>query len=375
MSFMIMADLPDTLEENVIIAVRIDNRLANRTMLRQGSQDTIQRQHSTLFVETLCLIDSGASDSFIDYNLINTLQLKPKNLNYKINLKAIDGKTNLGSPIYQCYPETQIRFGDTHKEKITMYPINSPNIPIVLVFRPPDDFDKSSDELDNSDILSLDSEEFFDTVPDSVTPVILEDTPYQPTDSTKIKPKIIENTIPTLPPDPDIEDTTEIHIPREYQQFLPVQLKFFLPKLTLHIPNFAKNRPTHYFLKSFLLYTSNIMNNTPVQVTAAQIATAEELLANKEAEIASLRQQLIDGENSFNQLATENSQHEEKLKNIANAYNKKDVELSNTKHNLELENRLRLEQAILLEQLKAESAAKGEQANRVAEQPQLDQLR
>ncbi|PVU85878.1 hypothetical protein BB559_006776 [Furculomyces boomerangus] len=117
------------------------------------------------------------------------------------------------------------------------------------------------------------------------------------------------------------------------------------------------------------------MNNTPVQVTAAQIATAEELLANKEAEIASLRQQLIDGENSFNQLATENSQHEEKLKNIANAYNKKDVELSNTKHNLELENRLRLEQAILLEQLKAESAAKGEQANRVAEQPQLDQLR
>ncbi|PVU93926.1 hypothetical protein BB561_002938 [Smittium simulii] len=42
------------------------------------------------------------------------------------------------------------------------------------------------------------------------------------------------------------------------------------------------------------------MSDNPVHLTAGQIANAEELLAGKKIEIATLRQQLIDGENIEN---------------------------------------------------------------------------
>ncbi|OMJ18356.1 hypothetical protein AYI69_g7061, partial [Smittium culicis] len=41
------------------------------------------------------------------------------------------------------------------------------------------------------------------------------------------------------------------------------------------------------------------MSDNSIHLTASQITNAEELLASKDNEISSLRQQLIDGENSF----------------------------------------------------------------------------
>ncbi|OMJ15967.1 hypothetical protein AYI70_g6902 [Smittium culicis] len=96
------------------------------------------------------------------------------------------------------------------------------------------------------------------------------------------------------------------------------------------------------------------MSDNPIQLTASQITSAEELLASKDSEISSLRQQLIDGENSFNALADEHNK-------LAAALSEKEAELARIKQGLDSESRHRLEQAVAYEQLKAEMAMKCEQ--------------
>ncbi|OMJ15726.1 hypothetical protein AYI70_g7066 [Smittium culicis] len=96
------------------------------------------------------------------------------------------------------------------------------------------------------------------------------------------------------------------------------------------------------------------MSDNSIQLTASQITNAEELLASKDNEISSLRQQLIDGENSFNALAEEHNK-------LAAALSEKDAELAQLKLSLDTESRHRLEQAVAYEQLKAETAMKCEQ--------------
>ncbi|OMJ09371.1 hypothetical protein AYI69_g10700, partial [Smittium culicis] len=66
------------------------------------------------------------------------------------------------------------------------------------------------------------------------------------------------------------------------------------------------------------------MSDNSIQLTASQISNAEELLASKDNEISSLRQQLIDGENSFNALAEEHNK-------LAAALSEKDAELAQLK--------------------------------------------
>ncbi|OMJ22837.1 hypothetical protein AYI70_g2615, partial [Smittium culicis] len=79
------------------------------------------------------------------------------------------------------------------------------------------------------------------------------------------------------------------------------------------------------------------MSDNSIQLTASQITNAEELLASKDNEISSLRQQLIDGENSFNALAEEHNK-------LAAALSEKDAELAQLKLSLDTESRHRLEQ-------------------------------
>ncbi|OMJ14632.1 hypothetical protein AYI70_g7763, partial [Smittium culicis] len=81
------------------------------------------------------------------------------------------------------------------------------------------------------------------------------------------------------------------------------------------------------------------MSDNSIQLTASQITNAEELLASKDNEISSLRQQLLDGENSFNALVEEHNK-------LAAALSKKDAELAQLKLSLGTESRHRLEQAV-----------------------------
>ncbi|PVU93925.1 hypothetical protein BB561_002939 [Smittium simulii] len=103
------------------------------------------------------------------------------------------------------------------------------------------------------------------------------------------------------------------------------------------------------------------MSDNPVHLTAGQIANAEELLAGKEIEIATLRQQLIDGENSFNGLAEEHSKLESKFNKLFSAYSANESELVKAKQDFESWNRIRLENELALERLKVETATKCEQ--------------
>ncbi|OMJ19464.1 hypothetical protein AYI70_g4722, partial [Smittium culicis] len=80
------------------------------------------------------------------------------------------------------------------------------------------------------------------------------------------------------------------------------------------------------------------MSDNSIQLTASEITNAEELLASKDNEISSLRQQLIDGENS-NALAEEHNK-------LAAALSEKDAELAQLKLSLDTESRHRLEQAV-----------------------------
>ncbi|OMJ13762.1 hypothetical protein AYI70_g8310 [Smittium culicis] len=96
------------------------------------------------------------------------------------------------------------------------------------------------------------------------------------------------------------------------------------------------------------------MPGNPILLTACHITNFKELLASKDSEISSLRQQLFDGENSSNALADEHNK-------LAAALPEKEAELSSIKQSLDNESRHRLEQAVAYEQLKDEIAMKCEQ--------------
>ncbi|OLY84146.1 hypothetical protein AYI68_g1694, partial [Smittium mucronatum] len=96
------------------------------------------------------------------------------------------------------------------------------------------------------------------------------------------------------------------------------------------------------------------MSDNYIQLTASQINNAEELLVSMETELAKLRQQLVDIENSFNILAEEHSK-------LSTALADKEDETAMLKQIMDAESRLRLEQAIAFEQLKVEAAVKCEQ--------------
>ncbi|PVU87817.1 hypothetical protein BB561_006158 [Smittium simulii] len=68
------------------------------------------------------------------------------------------------------------------------------------------------------------------------------------------------------------------------------------------------------------------MSDTPVHLTAGQIANAE---------IAALRQQIIDGKNSFNGLAEQHSKLESKFNKLFSAYSANESELVKAKQDFE----------------------------------------
>ncbi|PVU88029.1 hypothetical protein BB561_006060 [Smittium simulii] len=172
-----MMGLPDTLEGNIDLAIRIDNRLANRKMLSNNLEKTnyhynrnfgnnshafnTTESHSTAssppgnhtpmeidaiasstytklseeeklfnknsnkFISSFCLIDSGASENFISKKLIKKLNLPTLTLDITISLETIDGKQILGSPIQEYCKNVTLKFNENHIEKINLWESNS----------------------------------------------------------------------------------------------------------------------------------------------------------------------------------------------------------------------------------------------------------
>ncbi|PVU93527.1 hypothetical protein BB561_003241 [Smittium simulii] len=168
-------------EGNIDLAIRIDNRFANRKMLSNNLEktnyhynrnfgnnshafNTTERNHthmeidaiafftytklteeeklfnknSNKFISSFCLIDSGASENFISKKLIKKLNLPTLALDIPISLETIDGKQILGSPIQEYCKNVTLKFNENHIEEI--------NLEINAVFTPMDNFYNSKSE-------------------------------------------------------------------------------------------------------------------------------------------------------------------------------------------------------------------------------------
>ncbi|PVU86583.1 hypothetical protein BB559_000307 [Furculomyces boomerangus] len=163
------------------------------------------------YMEMTCLIDSGASENFIDETLANNLHLPKYPLKIPIPLETITGDPLLKSPISFFFPQTQILINEKHTEKYCKSKCRLP-IPICTTISA-ELSDEENSIAFNSSSNSSESEEFFDTVEDQKT--LNED--YQSQPST-----------PTIPESKSIDEvinphTEPIHNEQILHNFLPDQ--------------------------------------------------------------------------------------------------------------------------------------------------------
>ncbi|PVZ99898.1 hypothetical protein BB558_004067 [Smittium angustum] len=138
-----------------------------------------------------CLIDSGASENFIDETLANNLHLPKYPLKIPIPLETITGDPLLKSPISFFFPQTQILINEKHTEKYCKSKCRLP-IPICTTISA-ELSDEENSIAFNSSSNSSESEEFFDTVEDQKT--LNEDYQSQPSTPTIPESKSIDEVI------------------------------------------------------------------------------------------------------------------------------------------------------------------------------------
>ncbi|OMH84822.1 Retrotransposon-derived protein PEG10, partial [Zancudomyces culisetae] len=92
----------------------------------------IKLSYNNITVPIIALIDSGATGNFIQEKLAKRLNLPRKPISQHIELETIDGNKITGSPITETCIGFTLTLSNNHCEEISLLPINSIDIAIVL---------------------------------------------------------------------------------------------------------------------------------------------------------------------------------------------------------------------------------------------------
>ncbi|KAL0157283.1 hypothetical protein M9458_048529, partial [Cirrhinus mrigala] len=76
-------------------------------------------------------VDSGAAESFMDYNMAKRLSIHPTSLQKPLNIMAVDGSPLGSGEVSYCTPPLQLWMGE-HTECIQFFLIHSPKLPLIL---------------------------------------------------------------------------------------------------------------------------------------------------------------------------------------------------------------------------------------------------